>query len=305
MINSFTAFDFETANDKKSSICQVGFVRFENGIIMEKWSSLVNPEDDFHSKNIAIHGIRPENVINCPTFPDIFPIIKEKLTTNISISHTNFDPLALEDSIRRYNLSLFPYQWLDNCEVARNVWPQFRSHSLNSLFKKLNLPNYQAHDALDDAIICGHIFISAIKENKAHVEKLTKSLNLRDTNKLKPKRVNKIKGHSDFFSKIMRKQVSVKANPSGHLSGKHIVFTGNLSISRKEAAQLAADVGCTIKSGITKSTNYLVVGEQDLTLTKGKKRSSKQRKADDYIAKGIPIKVLSEKQFLELIDSIE
>lgn len=305
MINSFTAFDFETANDKKSSICQVGFARFENGIIVEKWSSLVNPEDDFYSKNISIHGIRPENVVNCPTFPEIYPIVKEKLSKDFSLSHTNFDPLALKDSINRYNLSLFPYQWVDNCVVARNVWPEFDSHSLNALFKHLNLPDYQAHDALDDAIICGQIFISAIKQNKSYVEKITKDLSQKDINQSKPKKTNNIIVGNDFFSKILRKQVSVKANTSGHLFGKCIVFTGNLTISRKKAAQLAADAGCTVKSGITKSTNYLVVGEQDLTLTKGKKRSSKQRKADDYISKGIPIQVLSEKQFLELIDLCE
>ena len=44
MKNSFTAIDFETAQGYRWSICQVGLVRYENGIItneVEKATKLV------------------------------------------------------------------------------------------------------------------------------------------------------------------------------------------------------------------------------------------------------------------------
>lgn len=37
MKNTFTAIDFETAQGKRWSICQVGLVRIENGIIKNQF----------------------------------------------------------------------------------------------------------------------------------------------------------------------------------------------------------------------------------------------------------------------------
>jgi DNA polymerase-3 subunit epsilon len=60
-INSFTAIDFETANHKPYSICQVGLVRVENEIITEEIDILVKPpENKYHYIFPGIHGITPE-----------------------------------------------------------------------------------------------------------------------------------------------------------------------------------------------------------------------------------------------------
>lgn len=51
----FVAFDVETANENRSSICQIGLAFFENGQLVETWESLVNPKTYFADMNIAIH----------------------------------------------------------------------------------------------------------------------------------------------------------------------------------------------------------------------------------------------------------
>ena len=43
MFNRFIAIDVETSNSDRSSICQVGWVLFENGQIVSEFNSLVNP----------------------------------------------------------------------------------------------------------------------------------------------------------------------------------------------------------------------------------------------------------------------
>ncbi len=54
-MTSFTAIDFETAHTQKWSICQVGLVRVESGIVSEKISLLVQPPNNFYwEKFIAI-----------------------------------------------------------------------------------------------------------------------------------------------------------------------------------------------------------------------------------------------------------
>ena len=56
---NFVALDFETANYKHTSICQVGIAVFENGEIVDKQSFLVKPTPNhFENLHISIHGIR-------------------------------------------------------------------------------------------------------------------------------------------------------------------------------------------------------------------------------------------------------
>lgn len=302
MINRFIALDVETANEERNSICQIGIVNFINDTVVEKWSTLVQPNVDFHSKNVQIHGIKPEHVIYSPTFDEIYPILKQKLTSNLCISHSSFDIQSISSAVQKNSLPTFSIDWMDSCLIAQKVWPNLQSHSLNSLAMNLNLSNFNHHDALEDAMICGEIYVRAIGENPQMIKEMLSSKKLGGYfNKRAKPSTHKIIKNNSFFSKINRKKVSVEANPNGPLFGKSILFTGSLSISRSNAASLAGNAGCEVKSSITKTTSYVVVGEQDLELTKGRKRSTKHRKAEEYISQGLPIKILTEKQFLALI----
>jgi len=43
----FTAIDFETGSGYRNSVCQVGLVRVERGVIVETYSSLIRPPANF------------------------------------------------------------------------------------------------------------------------------------------------------------------------------------------------------------------------------------------------------------------
>ena len=64
------------------------------------------------------------------------------------------------------------------------------------------------------------------------------------------------------------------------------MFTGALEISRREAADLAASVGCEVAQGVTKATTLLVVGDVDVKRLAGHDKSSKHRKVEELMAKG-------------------
>lgn len=84
----------------------------------------------------------------------------------------------------------------------------------------------------------------------------------------------------------------------GPLVGKSVVFTGKLlAFERKTAQAEVVAAGGQVPSGVTKTLDYLVIGDGD----EGGPKSSKQRKAEKYIAEGAAIEILSEQQFLELI----
>ena len=88
----------------------------------------------------------------------------------------------------------------------------------------------------------------------------------------------------------------------GPLSGEVCVFTGELQISRQEAAKLANAAGSAIHPNVTKKTTLVVVGNQDLERLAGKQKSSKHLKAEELAAKGLPIRIIQESDFMALLE---
>jgi DNA polymerase-3 subunit epsilon len=95
---------------------------------------------------------------------------------------------------------------------------------------------------------------------------------------------------------------SREGNPEGALAGETVVFTGALSLPRREAADLAAQAGCNVRNAVSKKTTIVVVGQQDLRKLQGHDRSSKHRKAEDLIFNGAPIRIVGEHDFQRLVD---
>ena len=84
---------------------------------------------------------------------------------------------------------------------------------------------------------------------------------------------------------------------------KIVVFTGALeSMSRRAAFQRVYDVGGTPGDTVTKETNVLVIGEQDIRrLADGERLSAKQRRAHDLRAKGQDVQLIGEDDFLRAL----
>lgn len=67
-------------------------------------------------------------------------------------------------------------------------------------------------------------------------------------------------------------------------------------MSRAEAAQAVVDIGGICDNGITKKTNFLILGNTDYQKTGGGK-SSKHKKAEEYKLNGIDIEIIPENVF--------
>ena len=67
-MTDFVAIDFETAN-AKCSICSLGLVIVENGIITDRIYSLIKPTPNYYSFWATdIHGISYVDTIKAPAF---------------------------------------------------------------------------------------------------------------------------------------------------------------------------------------------------------------------------------------------
>lgn len=162
----FYSLDVETANPDQSTICQIGVGIFEDGELIDTWKSYINPQDYFHWRFIDIHGIVPKMVKNKPTFPKVYPILRQMLENNIVVHHSPFDRVAFRKAFERYGLEPFEVQWLDSVRVARNTWEELDGgYNLANLAYHLDI-EFQHHDALEDAIACGRIVVEACNKSK-------------------------------------------------------------------------------------------------------------------------------------------
>lgn len=278
----YVIVDIETANPNITSICQIAIVTYENGQITDQWHSLINPKTYFHEMNVMIHGITERTVRDAPTLSDVADVIKAKFSDNVICSYGAFDRSSLT--------RIFPElsnQWLDIVKAVRRAWDKKfaeKGYGLAKMAKALKIKQYQHHDALDDVIVAGQILQKTFENSGENLEfwleRSRKPIDL------------------DNYQKAHGK---LEGNPEGELHGETIVFTGELSIPRAKAAELAAQAGCNVATGVSKKVTLLVIGDQDLTKLNGKELSSKEIKARELIEKGHPIQLLSENDFYHLI----
>lgn len=285
---NFTAIDVETANPDMGSICQIGIARFADGSLVDEWSTLVDPEDYFDDFNIAIHGIEPCMVKGQPKFPDLIKNLRSHLENTLSVCHTHFDRLALTCALAKYRIPSIKTSWLDTARVARRTWKDlaWKGYGLSNACRRIGY-TFRHHDALEDAKAAGFLLLAALRESQQDLEFWKRRVN----QPIDPDR-------SSSGANVRR-----YGNPDGALFGEVIVFTGTLELPRREAADLAASIGCQVAENITKKTSILVVGDQDSSKLAGHEKSAKHRKAEQLAAKGQSIRIICEKDFKTLVDS--
>lgn len=287
IMNKFIVIDIETANPDLTSICQIGIAVFENGELVDQWGTLINPNAYFDEMNIYIHGITPSMVRNSPTIKQVESKIKGYFADNVVCSYGAFDRVSLT--------RIFPdsqNRWLDIMRVVRRCWSDKfaeKGYGLAKVSKHLKIKQENHHNALDDAIVAGGILNKALFESG-------KSLDYWLDRVEKPIHVEYDEnGH--ILPKIKR-----QGDPNGPLYGEVVVFTGELSIPRQDAAKKAASVGCDVVDGVSKKVTLLIKGIQDKSRLAGKELSNKEIKAQELISKGHNIRILSENDFLELVN---
>jgi DNA polymerase-3 subunit epsilon len=167
--------------------------------------------------------------------------------------------------------------------VARRAWKQFSKsgYGLQNVCEMIGY-KFQHHDALEDAKAAGNILIAAMAQTGLDLDAW----------------LTRVRQPID---PTLEQRIARQGNPDGELYGEVLVFTGALTIPRREAADFAASVGCEVDPGVTKRTTILVVGDQDVQRLAGHEKSSKHRKAEELIGKGLSIRIVRESDFRKLV----
>tara|TARA_S200000501_G_scaffold379030_1_gene446854 strand:- start:19726 stop:22536 length:2811 start_codon:yes stop_codon:yes gene_type:complete len=165
-LSSFVSLDFETTglNSEEDRIIEVAALRFKDGEIHERFTTLVNPMKHISTMITNITGITNDMVKEKPVEKDIIKDLLSFLKNDPLVAHNiQFDIRFLNSLCKRNNSLEVKNSTYDTLQLARTVCfdqPVFNLSSLSELF---GLSTEGTHRAEKDTENCGLIFIKLIE----------------------------------------------------------------------------------------------------------------------------------------------
>lgn len=305
---NFIALDLETATCYKESICEIGLAFVQHGEIVNTKSWLVRPPENLYdSINMSIHGITPEMTEKCPTFDEIWPTVVNFLNNKLIVAHnTSFDMYAIKEAIEYYNLPMPMFQYICSLRTAKKAIQGLYSYSLPNICEHLSIDLDGHHRAEADAKACAEVMLKCmsaldISDFKEISSVLRFKIGNFDGEVHTPQRA--IKNYSKK-KQINTSEIipdSSKFDESNYFFDKEVCFTGKFVFAtRMELLQAIADIGAIPVNSVRKTTNILVVGQQDYKVVGDSGMSSKQKKAIELVDNGQDLEIMSEKEFYEI-----
>lgn len=299
----FVAIDFETANFFRGSACSVGVVHVENGQVVSTRSQYIY-QDEFADFHIGLHGITPEDVADAPTFAEVWPEILDSIGHLPLVAHNAaFDTGVIRDALVDSEMAWPDLTYACTLVLSRRTYT-LASYRLPLVAEAagITFDSSQHHRADMDAEIAARIMLDIARVNGVDsLEDLRRKLGVRFG----------ILSPDDWrgcTSKPHRQRPAIPppntdADPNNPLYGLGVSFTGALgSMYRADARAAVAAFGGTPLPGVSKKTDLLVFGYQDLTVLRpGAELSHSYEKALAIRAKGKNLEIIGEDDFLAML----
>ena len=164
---SFTVFDTETTGLNPSEgdeIIQIGATRIVAGKLrrQECFEQLVDPRRSVPGAGVAIHGIRPEQLLGQPTIDAVLPAFHAFAQDTVLVAHNAaFDMRFLQLKEAATGLR-FEQPVLDTLLLAAVAQPGQESHKLEAIAERLSVPVLGRHTALGDALVTAEVFLKLL-----------------------------------------------------------------------------------------------------------------------------------------------
>lgn len=122
-MKTFVALDFETANQYRTSVCSIGLVFVENGIIVDKYYQLIKPVPNFYSYwNTQVHGLVFNDTEYAKDFSSLWTDISKQIKKMPLVAHNSmFDEGCLKAVLQAYDLPIHQNKFLCTYSCKENV----------------------------------------------------------------------------------------------------------------------------------------------------------------------------------------
>lgn len=301
--DSYTVIDTETTglDYRFCEVIEVAAVRVRDGVVVDTFSSLVKPEGHyFYNINgdlcveyvdefiTSLTGITNEMLHSAPSPAEIIPTFVSFLSNDILIGHNvNFDVNFLYDLCEKLGFE-FSNNFIDTMRIARKLLPELPHHRLRDLVEHFGVTNQDEHRSLGDCMATNAVY--ALMRNQI-LTGVGEDAFIRSFHRCPGIRSADIVANVADFD---------DTNP---FYQKTVVFTGALSsMQRKDAMQIIANLGGINADGVTKKTNFLVIGNEEFVSSVKNGKTNKMKRAEAHILKGADLQIISEDVFLSMLE---
>jgi DNA polymerase III epsilon subunit family exonuclease len=168
----FVVVDIEATGAKMppNRIIELGAYRIRGGRIVDKFTTLVNPEIPIPRFVVALTGITNDMVRKAPLFAEVTPRWLEFVEDAVLIAHNApFDTNFLNHEISR----VYPGQRMLNphlCTVtlSRRAVPGLTNYRLETVADHFSIPILDRHRACSDALATAEVFLRILARLEEH-----------------------------------------------------------------------------------------------------------------------------------------
>lgn len=289
----YVVIDTETTglSPDYNSIIEISGLKVQDGIVTDEFSRLVklNGDDEVPEYITQLTGISNDMLLakgidEKAAIKDFISFVGEDILVGYNV---NFDINFIYDTYKRLTALPFKNDYIDVMRISRKLFPNLKHHRLRDMQKEFSLSGTQEHRSLSDCYLTKEVYDCLL-------DKMSKeNIIFRNIHKKKVN-ANNIKANTFEFDE------------SNAFFNKNVCFTGKMdNLIRKEAMQLIADLGGIPQNGVTKDTNFLIVGDTAYCANVKNGVTGKTKKANDLIIKGADLSIITESVFSDMIhDSI-
>jgi DNA polymerase-3 subunit epsilon len=169
------SLDFETTglDPRKDQIISLGLVIMQQGAIQlgTAWHEIVRVDQPVPASSAIIHRITDDQTSSGRPLTEVLPELLETLSGRIMLVHFGrIEQGFLNAACQRLYGSPFLLPTIDTLVLAERIYsrnnPAINPHRLRlfNLREDYNLPRYQAHNALNDALSTAELFMAMAYE---------------------------------------------------------------------------------------------------------------------------------------------
>ncbi len=236
LLPCYVLLDLETtgATPTLDRITEIGLIRYENGIEVGRWNTLINPEVSISPFIQRLTGITQDMVSHAPTFAQTCETLLQWLDQAVLCAHNvRFDYGFLKNEFRRIGIS-FQKKLLCTVKLSRTLYPQHHSHSLNAIIERFQLVCTQRHRAMGDTEMMAAFIDIAIREfGESTVQETARTLLKQQATPMGldhldihsiPETCGVYLFHGDSALLYVGKSISLRSRVFNHFQGDHRSF---------------------------------------------------------------------------------
>ncbi len=166
LLGPLVVFDLETTgfSSERNRIIEIGAVRIENGRIVDRFSSFVNPGVKISYRIESLTSITNEDLKTAPPIEEVLPRFLQFAEGCFLVGHNaEFDVSFLIRNIRRVMPGTpTDFPWADTLGMSRYLLPKLTRYRLDIVAKELGVALLKHHRAVDDAECTAEIYLRLV-----------------------------------------------------------------------------------------------------------------------------------------------